>query len=300
WRTGLRAGSAASGPGVGCGPGAAFRAAPRMAGCRFVLAVARHRGAGVLPPTACRRGALRPPVPGATASRSGSATVAPGVGRAPGGASRAAPAVPGYRSALAIAVHRGAGVFPPTAYMCGALRSTVSGAIASPFECLTAAPGAGRAPGGASRSGPCMRGCRSVLEITLHRGAGVFPPTAYTCDAFVPTVSGATASPRRSGTVVLATGRAPGGASRAALGKPGFLRVPETTALSPAGVLPPASCALGGASPIGPEAIASSPWSAITQLRGLEAVPATGCAPDVLGRVVQLRTGSPSASVTLA
>src|SRR5437667_457733 len=207
-----------------------------MPGCRSVLAIARHRGAGVFPPTACTRGALRPPVPGATASRSGSATVAPGVGRAPGGASRAAPAVPGYRFALAIAV---------------------------------------------------------------HRGAAVFPPTAYTCDAFVPTVSGATASPRRSGTVVLATGRAPAAASRAALGKPGFLRVPETTALSPAGVLPPASCALGGASPIGPEAIASSPWSAITQLRGLEAVPATGCAPDVLGRVVQLRTGSPSASVTL-
>src|SRR2546427_1839093 len=73
-----------------------------MAGCRSVLAIAVHRGAGVFPPTARTRGALRPPVPGATASRSGSATVAPGVGRAPGGASRAAPAVPGYRSALAI------------------------------------------------------------------------------------------------------------------------------------------------------------------------------------------------------
>src|SRR3989442_5183801 len=119
-----------------------------MAGCRAVLAIAVHRGAAVFPPTAYTRGALRPPVPGATASRSGSATVAPGVGRAPGGASRAAPAVPGYRSALAIAVHRGAAVFPPTAYMCGVLRSTVSGAIASPFECLTATPGTGRSPGG--------------------------------------------------------------------------------------------------------------------------------------------------------
>src|SRR2546428_247285 len=104
-----------------------------------------------------------------------------------------------------------------------------------------------------------MPGCRCVLEIARHRGAGVFPPTAYTCDAFVPTVSGATASPRRSGTVVLATGRAPAASSRAALGKPGFLRVPETTALSPAGVLPPASGALAGASPIVPDPVAPVP-----------------------------------------
>src|SRR6266852_995485 len=145
-----------------------------------------------------------------------------------------------------------------------------------------------------------MPGCRSALAITRHRGAGVFPPTTYTCDAFVPTVSGATAFPRRSGTVVLATGRALAGASRAAPCTPGFLRGPGTTAPSPAGVLPPSSCVLGGPSPIGPGATASSPWSVLTPLRGLAVGPAVGCAPDVLGRVVRPKTAGPSASVTLA
>src|SRR5437016_5208575 len=141
---------------------------------------------------------------------------------------------------------------------------------------------------------------RSARGITLQRGAGVFPPTAYMCGALLPTVSGGTASLRRSATAALGADRVLAAPARAARGVPGFRCAPETTALSPAGVRPPASCALGGSSPIGPEATASSPWSAITRLRGLEVVPATGCAPELLGRVVQLTTGSPSASVTLA
>src|SRR3989475_5544296 len=145
-----------------------------------------------------------------------------------------------------------------------------------------------------------MSGFRSALETALRRGAGVLPPTAHTFDAFAPTVSEATASPPLSGTIVPVVGRALVGASQAATCPPGFSPAPETTAMLPAGALPPAECALGGSSPIGPEATASSPLSAITQLLGREVVPATVCAADGLGRVAQLRTAVLSASVTLA
>src|SRR5437867_3847748 len=110
-----------------------------------------------------------------------------------------------------------------------------------------------------------MSGFRSALETALRRGAGVLPPAAHTFDAFAPTVSEATASLPPSGTVA-----------------------------------PAAECALGGSSPIGPEATASSPLSAIPQLLGREVAPATVCAADGLGRVAQLRTAVPSVSVTLA
>src|SRR5256712_436420 len=176
-------GSATTAHGAGRVLTAASRAALRKTGCRSVLAITRHRGAGVLPPTAYTCDALLPTVSGATAFPHRSATVVPAAGRALAAVSRVAPAVPGCRFALAIAVHRGAAVFPPTAYMCGALRSTVSGAIASPFESLTVYPGAGRRDVGASRTRRSFHRCRSVLAITRHRGAGVFPPTAYTCDA---------------------------------------------------------------------------------------------------------------------
>src|SRR5207253_1445756 len=307
-------GSATGAPGVDRAPGGPARAVPGVPDFRSARGITLQRGAGVFPPTAYMCGALLPTVSGGTASLPGSATAAPGVDRVPGGPARAVPGMPDFRSARGITLQRGAGVFPPTAYMCDALLPTVSGGTASlrgsataalgvadvrgvgdravpgvpgfrsargitlqrgagvflPTvsggtaslpESATAAPGVDRVPGGPARAVPGVPGFRSARGITPHRGAGVLPPTAYTYDAFVPTVSGGTASPRRSGTVVLGTGRALAAASRAALGKPGFLRAPETIALSPAGVRPPASCALGGSSPIGPEATASSPWS---------------------------------------
>src|SRR5437867_11621228 len=145
-----------------------------------------------------------------------------------------------------------------------------------------------------------MSGFRSALETALRRGAGVLPPAAHTSDAFAATLSEATASPPLSRTVVPSAGRALVGTSQAAPCPPGFFPAPETTAMSPAGVLPPVECALGGSSPIGPQATASSPLSAIIQLLGREVVPATVCAADGLGRVAQLRTAVLSASVTLA
>src|SRR5439155_23420029 len=142
-------------------------------------------------------GALLPTVSGGTASLPGSATAAPGVDRVPGGPARAVPGVPGFRSARGITLQRGAGVFPPTAYMCDALLPTVSGGTASPSGSATAAPGVDRVPGGPARAVPGVPGFRSARGITPHRGAAVLPPAAYTYDAFVPTVSGGTASPRR-------------------------------------------------------------------------------------------------------
>src|SRR5207302_2392418 len=76
-----------------------------------------------------------------------------------------------------------------------------------------------------------------VPEPTALSPAGVLPPAACA-------LGGASrAAPCESG-----FRSALGGASRVAPCTPGVLRVPEPTALSPAGVLPPTACALGGAS----------------------------------------------------
>src|SRR5207245_10993001 len=96
-------------------------------------------------------GALLPTVSGGTASLPGSVTAAAGAGRAPGGPARAVPGVPDFRSARGITLYRGAGVFPPTAYMCGALLPTVSGGTASLPESATAAPGVDGLRGGPER-----------------------------------------------------------------------------------------------------------------------------------------------------
>src|SRR5207244_11243954 len=122
------------------------------------------------------------------------APAAPGVDRFPGGPARAVPGVPGFRSARGITLPPLARFFPPTAYMCGALLPTVSGGTASLPESATAAPGVDRVPGGPARAVPGVPGFRSARGITLQRGAGVFPPTAYMYDALLPTVSGGTAS----------------------------------------------------------------------------------------------------------
>src|SRR5207253_7914395 len=107
----------------------------------------------------------------------GSVTAAPGVDRAPGGPARAVPGVPDFRSARGITLYRGAGVFPPTAYMCGALLPTVSGGTASLPGSATGAPGVDRAPGGPARAVPGVPDFRSARGITLQRGAGSFHPT---------------------------------------------------------------------------------------------------------------------------
>src|SRR5207302_4480308 len=96
------------------------------------------------------------------------------------------PGVADFRSARGITLYRGAGVFPPTAYMCGALLPTVSGGTASLPGSATGAPGVDRAPGGPARAVPGVPDFRSARGITLYRGAGVFPPTAYMCDALLP------------------------------------------------------------------------------------------------------------------
>src|SRR5205807_1291293 len=174
------------------------RAVPGVPGFRSARGITLQRGAGVFPPTAYMCDALLPTVSGGTASLPESATAAPGVDRVPGGPARAVPGVPGFRSARGITPHRGAAVLPPTAYTYDALLPTVSGGTASLPESATAAPGVDRVPGGPARAVPGVPGFRSARGITPHRGAAVLPPTAYTYDAFVLTVSGGTASPRRS------------------------------------------------------------------------------------------------------
>src|SRR5439155_22977245 len=141
-----------------------------------------------------------------------------------------------FRSSRGITLLRASPIRRSSDLMCGALLPTVSGGTASLPGSATAAPGVDRVPGGPARAVPGVPGFRSARGITLQRGAGVFPPTAYMCDALLPTVSGGTASLRRSATAARGVDRAPAAASRAALGMPGFLRAPETTALSPAGV----------------------------------------------------------------
>src|SRR5207249_11036366 len=89
---------------------------------------------------------------------------------------------------------------PPPAYLLGAFPTRRSCDPASPSGCLTAAAGAGRAPGGPARAVPGVPDFRSARGITLQRGAGVFPPTAYMCGALLPTVSGGTASLPESAT----------------------------------------------------------------------------------------------------
>src|SRR5438132_14391614 len=107
--------------------------------------------------------------------------------------------------------------------MCGALLPSVSGGPASlpalfPYTTLFRS-----APGGPARAVPCVPGFRSARGITPQRGAGVFPPTAYMCDAFLPTVSGGTASLPESATAAPGVDRVPVGPARAVHGVPGFL-----------------------------------------------------------------------------
>src|SRR5437762_14101364 len=97
-------------------------------------------------------GSLLPSVSGGTASLPGSATAAPGADRAPGGPARAVPGVPDFRSARGITLQRGAGVFPPTAYMCGALLPTVARESVVQGGSAKVAAGVERAPGGPARA----------------------------------------------------------------------------------------------------------------------------------------------------
>src|SRR5207302_1943178 len=140
---------------------------PGVADFRSARGITLYRGAGVFPPTAYMCGALLPTVSGGTASLPGSVTAAPGVDRAPGGPARAVPCVPDFRSARGITLYRGAGVFPPTAYMCGDIPLSLSGGTASLPGSVTAAPGVDRAPGGPARAVPCVPDFRSARGITL-------------------------------------------------------------------------------------------------------------------------------------
>src|SRR5207245_6077536 len=106
--------------------------------------------------------------------------------------------------------------------MCGALLPTVSGGTASLPGSVTAAPGADRAPGGPARAVPGVPDFRSARGITLYRGAGVFPPTAYMCGALLPTVSGGTAFLPESASAATAVERVVCGLARAVHGVHGF------------------------------------------------------------------------------
>src|SRR5207302_953075 len=195
---------------------------PGVADFRSARGITLYRGAGVFPPTAYMCGALLPTVSGGTASLPGSATGAPGVDRAPGGPARAVPGVPDFRSARGITLYRGAGVFPPTAYMCGALLPTVSGRTASLPGSATGAPGVDRVPGGPARAVPGMPDFRSARGIPLQRGAGFFPPTAYMCGALLPFPTRRSAALPGSATGAPGVDRVPGGPARAVPGVPGF------------------------------------------------------------------------------
>src|SRR5437667_9937874 len=105
--------------------------------------------------------------------------------------------------------------------MCGALLPTVSGGTASLPGSATAAPGVDRVPGGPARAVPGVPGFRSARGVTLLRGAGVLPPTAYRCAALVPTVSGGTAAPPAAAPAVAGIDRVLGGLAVVVPGVPG-------------------------------------------------------------------------------